>query len=242
MNSGKAFLTAEWRDLVMLNFVADPGLLKRFVPRETEIDTLNGRTFLSLVGFHFLKAKIMGVAFPFHRNFEEVNLRFYVRRKCGGTWRRGVVFVREIVPRRIVALVARMIYGERFMTFPMRHSIENLTAGQRVTYGWRRNGEWESVSATATGEPRLPRPFSEEEFIFENYWGYTARGIRTAEFRVEHSPWKIRTAVDARFEAEIATLYGSEFVETLAVPPAISFIAHGSRVIVRQRSILPADE
>src|SRR5205807_3559734 len=121
----KPFLTANWRYLAMLNFVADPKILQPLVPSETELDFHEGRTFLSVVGFPFLATRVVGLPIPLHRDFEEVNLRFYVRRKSGDEWRRGVVFVRELVPRAAIAIVARIFYGEPYSALPMRHSLEH---------------------------------------------------------------------------------------------------------------------
>ncbi|MES2569397.1 MAG: DUF2071 domain-containing protein, partial [Verrucomicrobiota bacterium] len=118
----KPFLTAEWRHLAMLNFATDPALLRPLVPAGTELDEFGGTTYLSVVGFLFLKTRVLGAGFPFHRDFEEVNLRFYVRRKVGGEWRRGVVFIREMVPRQIIALIARVVFGEPYSALPMRLS------------------------------------------------------------------------------------------------------------------------
>ncbi|MGV3531527.1 MAG: DUF2071 domain-containing protein, partial [Chthoniobacteraceae bacterium] len=108
----------------MLNYEVAPDVLEPFLPAGLELDEWQGRTLMSMVGFRFLRTRLVGCAIPFHRDFPEVNLRFYVRRKCGGEWRRGVVFVREIVPRRAIAAVARFLYGERYVRCPMRHSVE----------------------------------------------------------------------------------------------------------------------
>src|SRR6202162_3423702 len=138
----------------MLNFVADPKLLQPFVTCGTELDYDNDKTFLSVVGFLFLDTRILGLPIPLHRDFEEVNLRFYVRKKSAGTWRRGVVFVRELVPRRAIALVARAFYGERYLSLPMKHEIEHVDLKVKVAYSWRRGRKWESLTMTATGEPQ----------------------------------------------------------------------------------------
>src|SRR2546422_5036260 len=145
----KLFLTANWRYLAMLNYVVDPGLVEPLVPVGTEIDYENGETFVSIVGFLFLDTRLLGVPIPLHRDFEEVNLRFYVRRKSADTWRRGVVFVREFVPRRAIALVAHRFYGENYITVPMKHEIEHLDENLKVQYSWRRGRKWESLKMTA---------------------------------------------------------------------------------------------
>src|SRR5258708_22903902 len=104
----------------MLNYEVDASLLLRFVPAGTEIDRWKGRVFASLVGFRFLKTKLLGfLPIPMHSNFEEVNLRFYVRRHVGEEVRRGVVFIRELVPPRPIAFVARTFYKENYVALPI---------------------------------------------------------------------------------------------------------------------------
>jgi uncharacterized protein YqjF (DUF2071 family) len=228
----KPFLTAEWRYLAMLNFTVDPALLLPLVPGGTELDSCNGETVVSVVGFLFLNTRVRGIAIPLHRNFAEVNLRFYVKRKSPDGWKRGVVFVRELVPRMAIAIVARAFYGEPYSAVPMRHKIVDNETGVTVEYVWRRGKKWESLAMTAAaGPPRTVEPGSHEEFITEHYWGYTA-GKRTSEYRVEHPRWRIWPAATASFESDVASLYGKQFVAPLVAPPVSQFIAEGSPVQV----------
>jgi len=233
------FLTAEWRYLLMLNYVVDPAVLRPMVPHGTELDSFGDRTFVSVVGFHFSKVRIFRVSIPMHTDFEEVNLRFYVRRKTSAGWRRGVVFVRELVPRRAIAFVARTFYGEPYSALPMRHRIEHSGNDIRVEYAWRRSGLWESVKALGTGSPQPIEPGSEEEFITEHYWGYTARGARSDEYEVEHPRWRVWRAHEAVLHADVAGLYGLRFVESLSAQPSSAFIADGSAITVRCKSSPP---
>ena len=229
-----AFLTAEWRHLAMLNYAIDPVVLKPLIPLGTELDSYEGQFFVSVVGFLFLNTKVFGCSIPFHRNFEEVNLRFYVRRNTSEGWRRGVVFVRELVPRLAIASIARVVYGEPYTALPMRHRIERSEEGIAVEYGWSRGGRWEGVRAKALGQPSPMKAGSQEEFIAEHYWGYTARPGGCSEYEVEHSPWRIWNALEASLEADMETLYGKAFVECLSARPASAFIAEGSPIVVRR--------
>jgi uncharacterized protein YqjF (DUF2071 family) len=230
----RPFLTAEWRHLAMLNYAVDPGALKRFVPSGTELDSHQGDYFISVVGFRFLKTRVLGWAFPFHCNFDEVNLRFYVRRHTPEGWRRGVVFIRELVPRRAIAFVARAFYGEPYSALPMRHKIDQTRERICVEYGWRRQGRWESIRAVAQGQSKPIEQGSIEEFITEHYWGYTAHKAASSEYQVEHPQWQVWRASEAALDADVPTLYGDSFAESLSSPPAFSFIADGSWVVVRQ--------
>ena len=228
------FLTAEWRHLLMLNYAVEREVLEPLVPAGTSLDTYKGRAYVTMVGFLFQKTRLLGVPVPLHQDFEEVNLRFYVRRQVAGEWRRGVVFVSELVPRHLIAFVARTFYGEPYRALPMRHVIEQSGPNRRVEYSWRRSQRWERVRLSATGESQEMAAGSEEEFITEHYWGYTARGDRTSEYQVEHPRWRFWRATEARFEGDVQSLYGDAFVEALSRPPTSAFIAEGSPVTVRR--------
>jgi uncharacterized protein len=235
----RPFLTANWRYLAMLNFVVDPKIIAPFVPLGTEIDFGNGETFLSVVGFLFLDTRLLRLPIPLHRDFEEVNLRFYVRKKSADTWRRGVVFIRELVPRRAIALVARTFYGENYLALPMKHQIDHLDRKLKVEYSWRRGRKWESLKMSASGEPQLIPAGSHAEFITEHYWGYTCFRGGCSEYRVEHPRWKIWNADRFEFDADVAALYGEQFVETLTGAPKSAFIVDGSPIEVLFREQLP---
>ena len=238
-NSVKPFLTANWRYLALLNFPVDPKVVAPLVPPGTELDYDNAETFVSVVGFLFLDTRLFGLPIPLHRNFEEVNLRFYVRKKSADTWRRGVVFVRELVPRRAIALVARAFYGERYLALPMKHAIKDVDGTVQVEYSWRRGRKWESLKMTATGEPESIPAGSHAEFITEHYWGYTCVRAGCSEYRVNHPRWKIWKAETFDFHADVPTLYGEQFAETLSQAPRSAFIAEGSPIEVLLREQLP---
>ena len=222
----------------MLNYVVDPALIQRLIPDGTEIDYENAETFVSVVGFLFLDTRLLGFPIPLHRDFEEVNLRFYVRRRWADTWRRGVVFVRELVPRRAIALVARTFYGEQYFALPMKHHIEHVDGRLIVEYSWRRGRKWEWLRMSASGEPQSIPIGSHAEFITEHYWGYTCVRDGCSEYRVEHPRWKIWNVASFELNADVAALYGEQFHATLSQPPRSAFVADGSPITVRKREIL----
>jgi uncharacterized protein len=234
----ESFLSAHWRYLAMLNYVVDPRLIEPLIPPGTEIDYENGQTFVSIVGFLFLDTRLLGLPIPLHRNFEEVNLRFYARRKSADTWRRGAVFIRELVPRRAIALVARAFYGENYFALPMKHQIEHVDLRLKVEYSWRRGKKWESLKMSAIGEPQPIAAGSHAEFITEHYWGYTCVRDGCSEYRVEHPRWKIWNATAFKLDTDVRALYGEQFAETLNQPPRSAFIADGSPITIERRSIL----
>ena len=227
----RTFLTAEWRDLALLNFEIEPDVLLPHVPGGTEIDLWDGRCFVSVVGFRFFRTRLMGLPIPFHSNFLEVNLRFYVRREVQGELRRGVVFIKEIVPRRAIAWVARVLYNENYVALPMRHVVE---AGS-VRYEWRLRGAWNRLSVSTRGDWSVPDQMSEAAFIAEHYWGYvTQMDGSTLEYQVEHPRWRVSPASEVELECDVGQLYGNKFEEALSHRPASAFLADGSEILVRR--------
>ena len=234
MPSDRKFLTAEWRNLVLLNYEVDARLLGPFVPRGTELDSWNGKVFISLVGFRFLKTKVFGLSIPFHSNFEEVNLRFYVRRMESAEVQRGVVFIREIVPRRAIAHVARRFYNENYVVLPMAHHIRTSENGKVVAvYRWQSGGDWNTIRFETRGEAKALQEGSEEQFIAEHYWGYAAQPDGgCVEYQVTHPSWKVWRPQSAEFEGNVEELYGRQFAQVLGQKPDSAFLADGSPVTV----------
>jgi uncharacterized protein len=230
----RIFLTATWRHLAMLNYEVEPRVLEPLVPYGTELDTWNGRTFASLVGFRFLETRVLGVAIPGHRDFDEVNLRFYVRRRAEDGWRRGVVFVKEIVPRAAIAFVANVVYGERYVAYPMSHDITEAADGSLTArYAWRSGGREHHIAVATRGAPSDVAMGSDAEFITEHYFGYARRrGGGSTEYQVEHPRWKVAPAASNECVCDVAATYGPEFAPHLRGSPASAFVADGSPVIV----------
>jgi len=236
MSEGRVFLSAAWRDLVMLNYAVDPTLLHRHVPAGTELDSFGGNTYVSMVGFRFLNTKLLGtLPIPFHVDFLEVNLRFYVRRKAGAEERRGVVFISEIVPRSAIAATARLVYGENYISLPMKHDVKMGGFNVTAEYQWKLGGQWCSLSAEATGRSELPVSGSLEQFITEHYWGYSKQSAGgCVEYRVTHEPWQVWTASSAALAGDCSALYGAELASAVTKQPDSAFIAKGSPVIVHK--------
>jgi uncharacterized protein YqjF (DUF2071 family) len=231
----RPFLTAFWGPLVLLNYRCPAALLAPLVPAGTELDAWQGDTLVSLVGFLFGDTRLLGVPIPFHRTFDEVNLRFYVRRMAeDGEFRRAVVFVRELVPRWAIASIARWVYNEPYLAVPMSHRIAlDPSVGGTVEYAWRHDGRSFTLSAHVHGAASELVPGSSAAFITEHYWGYTRqRDGGTLEYQVEHPPWRVWEARAAAFTGEASRLYGPAFAEVLARPPQSAFVAVGSPVAV----------
>jgi len=244
--STPVFLSAEWRNLVVLNFEIAPERLLPYLPRGTELDTFEGRSFVSMVGFRFLDTRLWGWPIPGHRHFEEVNLRFYVWRDVAGERRRGVVFVKELVPRVAVAKVARWVYNENYESLPMSHELETDATGEGrprgVTFAWHHRGRAARLGVRV--DPATwsrPMPGSLDEFIIEHYWGYSVlRDGATMEYEVSHRGWQIAPAVDWSFECDSQALYGADFSAALAARPTSAFLVDGSPVAVHRGTRLRA--
>lgn len=231
----RKFLTAKWHDLIMANYEVEPSLLAGYVPTGTEPDLWDGKCFVSLVGLMFVDTRVMGVSIPFHINFEEVNLRFYVRRDANGEIRRAVTFIKEIVPRAAVSIVARLVYDEPYETWKMR-----LTKRENeVIYDWSRRGIKNCLSVRVGENLGVPPTESHGEFIVEHYWGYTKRRSgRTDEYKVGHPPWELYAVEDAKIDVDFGITYGEKFAFLSNQKPYSVLFAKGDEVAVYQGSRL----
>jgi len=232
----KIFLQAQWNNLLMLNYEVDPEILKPYIPPGTVLDTWKGKTLVSMVGFMFNDTRVIGVKWPLHINFEEVNLRFYVKHFDGKEWKRGAVFISEIVPKPMIVVIANTLYKEHYSAMPMRHSVNKLDNNlTKYLYEWKFDGRWSNrIGGTVANKLSPIVPGSPEEFIFEHYWGYNKASKKsTFEYQVEHISWNVGQVIDPIFEAEIGRLYGKKFEPYLSVKPYSAFFADGSEVIVR---------
>lgn len=232
------FLTATWQDVVLLSFPVDPRALQPLLPGGVEPDLWQEQHLITLVGLHFRDVRVQGMPVPCARRYSQVNLRFYVRRRCPDGWRRGVVFVKQIVPGRLVALVARRRYQEKVAAMPVAHSSVDMPgdAGhRRIAYRWRSPWGWNSLSVAVAGDPQHPGPGSLEEFVVERYYGYNRmRDGSTLEYRVDHPSWRVRQAAYPELVCDAAGLYGAQFVESLGGLPVSALVAEGLPVAVHR--------
>lgn len=213
----------------MANYEVAPKLLENRVPKGTSLDFHEGKLFVSLVGFMFLDTRVLGVPVPFHINFEEVNLRFYVKRETAAEIRRGVCFVKEIVPRYAIATVARVLYGEPYECWRMSHTKTETTVG----YGWQKGSCVNEIKVEIDEDLGVPAEDSHGEFIIEHYWGYTKRGdARSDEYKVEHPKWELFSVKNEEINVDFGKVYGEEFAFLKNEKPASILLAKGSPIAV----------
>jgi uncharacterized protein len=229
----KPFLSAEWRYLIMANYAIDPALLQPFLPVGTELDVFNHTNYVSLVGFLFDKTCLKGISIPFHTRFEEVNLRFYVRRKENGVWKRGVVFIKEIVPKMAISLVANQLYGEHYQTMPMKYQWIIDDKSLKINYSWKFRGQWQSIGVNAQNIKQPIEIGSESEFITEHYWGYTQLSKTiTSEYEVRHPTWNVFPIENFEINCSFEQLYGVAFKSLDFMQPTSVLLADGSEIQV----------
>jgi uncharacterized protein YqjF (DUF2071 family) len=234
-----SFLTAEWRRLALANYEIDPKLLQPFLPYRTELDFWNDTCYVSLVGFLFKNTKMLGLKIPFHVDFEEVNLRFYVKYREDGEWKRGVVFVKEIVPKAAITFVANNLYQEHYQTLRMKHHWEEGDDGMVTRYEWRLDGEWYSFEVKSEAKLISIEAGSEAEFITEHYWGYTKiKPEKTYEYQVTHPKWDQYPVTDYKLSVDYGKVYGEPFGVLNQLKPKSVFLAEGSSITVEQKKTL----
>ncbi|WP_299161444.1 DUF2071 domain-containing protein [uncultured Tenacibaculum sp.] len=233
-----SFLKAEWRKLLMINYEIDPEILKPYVPKGTELDFYNNKCYVSLIGFMFVNTKLLGVKIPFHINFEEVNLRFYVKRKENEIDKRGVVFIKEIVPKLAITFVANTIYNENYETLPMKHVWEEKEDKFNISYQWKTNKLWNKIEVNVKNEKKEIEDNSEIEFISEHYWGYSKDKNKTTEYEVKHPKWKYYPLINYNVGVDFLASYGKDFEFLNKQNPTSVFLLEGSGISVENKTIL----
>ncbi len=231
-----SFLKAEWRKLILANYAIDGAVLKKYLPNKTELDYFEGKCFVSLVGFMFQNTKLLGVPIPFHTNFEEVNLRFYVRYNDNGTWKRGAVFIQELVPIPTITFVANTFYKEHYRTVPMKHRWKEEENKLVISYDWKIQGQAQRFEVTANSDAKEISVKSETEFITEHYWGYTRiNKNETFEYEVRHPRWKAYSVADYKINVDFGLVYGKDFEFINGLLPTSVMLAEGSEISVENK-------
>ena len=234
-----SFLKAEWNDLALINYEINPQILNKYVPKGTELDLWNGKCYISLIGFMFENVKVLGIKIPFHINFEEVNLRFYVKRFENGNWKRGTVFIKEIVPKHAVTLVANTLYKEHYQTLKMKHSRTTNEHSKTFQYQWKKDSKWNSITMK-TNKNAIPIELnSEAEFITEHYFGYTKYNEnKTIEYEVTHPRWQQLQVIETKIDVDFKLIYGDDFQFLQELVPASTFLALGSKITIEGKKTI----
>ena len=226
-------MTARWENLIMANYAIDAAKLNEYLPRGVEIDLYQGKAFVSLVGFLFKNSRIFGMPIPLLGTFEEVNLRFYVKRKESNGYKRGVVFINETVPYKPVAWLANKLYKEHYISIPTKHHIETFKSHKEVEFQWKTTSQWNKIGVEADILLEEIEHGSFQEFIFEHYFGYTRLNDTTSqEYRIRHPRWKVNRVTKYDINCNFAEMYGPAFAELTHQEPEDVFIAEGSNVSI----------
>ncbi|MEO5649801.1 MAG: DUF2071 domain-containing protein [Ginsengibacter sp.] len=232
-------LLAEWNNVVMANFRVPKELLLPYVPHGTQLDFFEGETYLSLMAFMFLNTRIRNFSVPFHTDFEEVNLRFYVKSMDRGNWNNGVVFIKEIVPKPVITFVANNFFGEKYSTMKMKHSHSDTGEFLQVGYEWNFQNKWNRLSVKAAKKSLPLLPSSLEEFIADRHWAFTKyNGNKTYKYEVQRPRWKILPVISHLIDCDFGALCGEEFSFLNNARPKSVLIAKGSEIRIFRKGFL----
>ena len=229
----KVFLKAKWENIIMVNYEIEPELLLPFLPKGVSLDLFDGKAYISLVGFMFKNTKLFNVPIPFFGSFEEINLRFYVTRKEGDVFKRGVVFINETIPYQLVAWMANKLYKEHYSVVPTKHQILNNDKINQIKFEWLLQNKWNSIAVDFDSKTETMKTNSLEKFIYEHYYGYTKiNNLQTEEYQLKHPSWNIHKVIDYKIDCDFEAMYGKSFSILNQMKPNSVFIAEGSDVSI----------
>ena len=233
------FLRAEWNNIIIANYQVSSEILLPLLPAKAELALFDGKAYVSLVGFMFLNTKIFGFSIPMHSNFEEVNFRFYIRHNDNGKWKKGIVFIKEIVPKKAISFIANNLYGEKYITLNMRHQFENKDDNFEASYEWNYKNRWNKISCITNKRSKPITANSMEEFFADHYWGYSKGGDeKTYEYEVEHKRWDTLKVISHDIDCDFGSLYGDEFTFLNNTKPDSVLMTRGSDIKVFPKTLL----
>ena len=231
----RVFLRGKWNHLLFANYEVDPAVLQSHIPAGTTLDSWNEIVFLSLVAFRFSDTSVLGIPTLGWRNFDEVNLRFYVKCEVDQEIRNGVVFIKEIVPSWLVSKIANLLYGENYQNKEMLSSVELLpSSNKNINYEVKDSNASNNFSAFVENTGKIPPRDSLESYITEHYWGYAKKDSKTTmEYEVEHPQWKVTKVDDYGINFDFEQVYGNQYSFLSSLKPQSVFYCEGSEISVR---------
>jgi uncharacterized protein YqjF (DUF2071 family) len=231
----RPFLTAHWNNLLIATWAVPPPLLENRLPPGVALDLREGNAFVSLVAFEFLNTRVFGISWPGYRNFGEINLRFYVRHGE----ERGVVFIREFVPQRFVAWMARFRYNEPYLAAPLTVVKQDEPRSITLEYRLRFASREQRISVAAARPAFRPGEDSDEHFFKEEHWGYgTTRSGQATRYFVDHPVWEVYPIGSYHIDFDFANVYGPEWGFLGESAPMSVALAVGSAVSVSPKGRL----
>ncbi len=228
------FLKARWENIVMANYAVPAEVLNPYLPKGCELDLYKDSAYVSLVGFMFKNTRLFQIPIPWLGTFEEINLRFYVTRKEKSEIKRGVVFINETIPYKVVAWVANKLYKEHYTSIPTKNYITITKTNKQIDYQWKVDKLWNSIYVEASASKDTMAAGSFEEFIFEHYYGYTKiDALKTEEYKINHPRWDLNKITAYNINCAFDKMYGDTFSFLNTVSPTSVFLAEGSSVSVK---------
>jgi uncharacterized protein len=233
----KVFLTARWEHLILITYKVKPEFLIEYLPKGLVLDTIEGNAFVSLVAFSFLDTKVKGIKIPFHVNFPEINLRFYVK-EPGEVPRRGVVFIREFVPRFMIPVIANTLYNENYRALPMKSEIEFKNGKVNCSHIIKYKRKKHAIKIEAEDKLYMPPVNSAEHFFKEHEWGFgrSKKGDKLV-YRVGHPFWKIYPVINLDMDFDFGSVYSEKWEFLNNEKPFNITFAKGSEVSVYSAEI-----
>ncbi len=229
MNGKKVYLQAQWKHLVLANYAVPDSVLEPYLPDNCELDKYEGSAYLSLVAFQFKETKVYGLKWPGYTNFPEYNLRFYI--KLNGV--RGVCFIREYVPSKLIAWIARSVYNEPYKAANLQDIVESNAETIAAQYSLNDQGATFNVVVKGNNSPYEPPSDSIEHFFKEHELGVgRSKSGETVTYNVHHPIWRVYPIQEYALSIDWERVYGQQFSFLQGREPNSLCFAEGSEITV----------
>lgn len=239
MKNKDIFLQADWNKLICANYIIDPKILEKYIPFGTILDLHQEKCYVSLVCFKYSNTQLFGIKFPFYKNFEEINLRFYVKREISpGIWRKEAAFTQLFFPKRPLTFIANFIYKENYKTRPIKHTLKKNEFHDVTTY-YIKNKKWFHISVSYDRKLHPIVKTSSEYFFHGHLWGTAKVNSKSStSYKIEHPEWKTYSITNWEINVDFGSLFGNDFKFLNAIKPESVMMTEGSKVTVKKKHMI----
>lgn len=231
-----------WRNVVHVNYQIAPEVLHPYLPPRTEILLFQNKCFITLTALVYDQVKFKGLNIPLHREIPEVNLRFYVSAADGSKSKNGVVLLKRIIAKPLLAFAGQLLFQEQYAVMPISYFVRKQSTERLVKYFWKNNppyGEWHSLSVKTSHSSIAFNEDDQVAFLTKPTLRFSGgRSMRTRVSEIEYKVTNVFEVDDYQLDVKFSVLFGGKFQFLSRQKPESVYLLEDSEVTVRSVGLL----
>lgn len=171
----------EWNNVLFFHWVVPYKSLRNCVPKNLNIDTFDGKAYVSLVAFTMQKIRPKKLpSIPFISNFHEINLRTYINNDN----KKGVYFLNIETEKLLSAFIAQKLSGLPYEKARIKRVDKKYTSTNPKKKLFLET-EFE------IGETILDKTML-DIWLTERYCLYLTKGPSLYRYDIHHKEWELK--------------------------------------------------